>query len=506
MNSGIAEKKRFYRQNRICLFILLAVFFLTFMLTAVAIIKGGDQYTVRYDYFSAGIKINNKDVVSTLSEEGIVKINKTFVDENNKVCVDLEAVKPGKTVLKTWVIYHDPETGQEFRHPMEELPVTVTKNKVIIEEKNINFYGYKELQKIILSCLFVTAVFMAVMFVRCVIRGYYSYTMVIYGGLALYLLAIVVYTGYDLSKGYAVRSTRIFLNSIHYTGFYFPLIAVIPMMFIAIVIALSNIWLIRHEGFRPVNMLGIIFGIVLFFGNVIVYAVPSIWYHVGSPWLTDLFTTLNLSFAYLMSFMEILFLFIMITAVLSTLRKPAYDKDYIIILGCRIRKDGTPTPLLKGRIDAALRFEKEQFEKTGKHAKFVPSGGQGPDEVVSESECMKNYLMEQGIPENMILMDDKSTNTWQNIKYSANVISADAGEHAAPKVAFSTTNYHVFRGYTLSQEHGLDAQGISAKTKLYFFPNAFLREFVGLLVAKKFSIGFTTVMIMAASAVVTLVL
>ena len=50
------------------------------------------------------------------------------------------------------------------------------------------------------------------------------------------------------------------------------------------------------------------------------------------------------------------------------------------------------------------------------------------------------------------------------------------------KIAFSTTNFHVFRGCILARKCGFEAQGISAKTKLYFYLNAFLREFVGLLV------------------------
>ena len=52
-------------------------------------------------------------------------------------------------------------------------------------------------------------------------------------------------------------------------------------------------------------------------------------------------------------------------------------------------------------------------------------------------------------------------------------------------VGFSTTNYHVFRGYTLADRIRMKVRGLSAKTKLYFFPNAFIREFIGLLWEKK---------------------
>ena len=115
----------------------------------------------------------------------------------------------------------------------------------------------------------------------------------------------------------------------------------------------------------------------------------------------------------------------MICAVLSTRYRPPYDKEYIIILGCAIRRDGTPTPLLRGRIDRAVAFEREQFMKSGRHAYFVPSGGQGSDEVISEAESMKRYLIEQGIPEEQIIKEDKSVNTLQNFEFSKKVI----GEH-----------------------------------------------------------------------------
>ena len=98
---------------------------------------------------------------------------------------------------------------------------------------------------------------------------------------------------------------------------------------------------------------------------------------------------------------------------------------------------------------------------------------------------MKRYLTEQGVPEDNILKEDKSVNTYQNMEFSKKVIEADAGDLSKAGIAFSTTNYHVFRGYTLAKRLGMKVKGLSAKTKLYFFPNAFLREFVGLIGEQK---------------------
>ena len=109
---------------------------------------------------------------------------------------------------------------------------------------------------------------------------------------------------------------------------------------------------------------------------------------------------------------------------------------------------------------------------------FVTSGGQGPNEVISESACMKRYLMENGIPEDRIIEEDRSANTFQNMKYSKEKIG-----NAAPggRIAFSTTNYHVFRSGLFARRAGMRAVGMGAKTKWYFWPNAAVREFVGLL-------------------------
>ena len=67
------------------------------------------------------------------------------------------------------------------------------------------------------------------------------------------------------------------------------------------------------------------------------------------------------------------------------------------------------------------------------------------------------------------------------LTFSKQLIEKSSNDFADKKVGFATTNYHIFRGYILAKENDFEAQGISSKTKLYFFPNAFLREFIGLL-------------------------
>ena len=149
-----------------------------------------------------------------------------------------------------------------------------------------------------------------------------------------------------------------------------------------------------------------------------------------------------------------------------------------------------------------------QKEASGKEIIFVPSGGKGSDEVIAEAEAIGNYLQSQGIPEEQILVENQSANTFENIRNSMELIkedydkkrtgnpagaddSADAGEPAdtdtlsEPKVAFSTTNYHVFRAGLIASDQGFQMEGIGSPTKRYFWLNAFVREFIATLVSER---------------------
>ena len=165
---------------------------------------------------------------------------------------------------------------------------------------------------------------------------------------------------------------------------------------------------------------------------------------------------------------------------------PEPDKDYLIVLGCGLRGDGTPTPLLRGRLDLALHFWRDQRCLTGREATFVCSGGQGPDEVQSEAASMAAYLLLQGVPEERIILEDSSTDTAENMRFSKEKIQALGKEG---KIAFFTTNYHVFRSGLKARRVKMRAVGMGAPTRWYFWPNASVREFVGLLTEHRLKQG-----------------
>ena len=106
---------------------------------------------------------------------------------------------------------------------------------------------------------------------------------------------------------------------------------------------------------------------------------------------------------------------------------------------------------------------------------LIPSGGQGGDETIPEAAAMKQYLLDRGIPEKDILMEDQSKNTLENLKNSKAILDGFDGRKYT---ALVTGNYHVYRALRNCRRIGLKCTGIGSRVALYFWPSALIREFI----------------------------
>lgn len=265
------------------------------------------------------------------------------------------------------------------------------------------------------------------------------------------------------------------------------LVAMPFMLVFAIAMTHSNISLMINEGKKIRNMYGIFIGILLLIGTVIVIVLFVLNLLKGKD--NYIIAILYSVFTACFSIFQYMLAGSIISGISAAYRKIDFGKDYIIILGCAIKKDGTLYPLIRGRVDRAIRFWKEQKEKNGKIAFFIPSGGKGSDEILSEAQAMTNYLLEQGIPEEYIIPETNSKTTLENMKFSKEII--DSRTNGA-KVIYSTTNFHVFRSGILAESVGLKAEGIGSRTKWYFWPNALIRELLGIYATRpKLEIAIT---------------
>ena len=108
------------------------------------------------------------------------------------------------------------------------------------------------------------------------------------------------------------------------------------------------------------------------------------------------------------------------------------------------------------------------------------SGGQGAGESVTEASAMKKYMVERGMDESRIYAEEQAKNTMENFEFSKAIIDEVAGANA--KIAFVTTNFHVYRAGQVAREQGVSAVGIPADDVWYLRLNNFMRECVGICV------------------------
>ncbi len=141
--------------------------------------------------------------------------------------------------------------------------------------------------------------------------------------------------------------------------------------------------------------------------------------------------------------------------------------DTMIILGAGLNGDQV-SERLKLRLDKALEASKINQKMT-----IIVSGGQGSDELISEAEAMKHYLVKAGIDEKMIILEDKSTSTYENFLYSKT--KTDKFE-PSENVLIVTSDFHIFRSKFIAKDLGWNTQALCSKSELHVLSNYLIRE------------------------------
>ena len=448
--------------------------------TTIVIILGQEKTTSYHLPIlkSAKVKCNEK----------IVKCES--IENNDDVIIKLKSVKPGKT--KLYIETENIADNGELVKMKQSIKVYVHFTGVV----TIGNYLGKcrgDISYIISFYIIILLILIERLmnYIKNTKNNLYSYKNVRRLGLITFISSQFIFGFslflYDYFHGY-VTTLHAFIDSLT-TNINIIIFLTFPLAFIiTILVTISNIKLLLKEGKRLKNMLGIILGggiCLLTISNILIYIMASSTSLIGQYFVYLGFICIT--------YLENILLATCILGFVSAKKIPSFDKDCIIILGCKIKEDGTLPPLLKGRVDKAIEFSKLQKENTNKDIIFIPSGGKGNDEVISEADAMKNYLLKKGINKKNIIVENKSKNTYENIKFSTKLIKEKIKD---PKIAFSTTNYHVFRAGIIATEQNIIMEGIGSKTKIYYWINAFIREFVATLVSEKKSHIKTIIILM----------
>lgn len=147
--------------------------------------------------------------------------------------------------------------------------------------------------------------------------------------------------------------------------------------------------------------------------------------------------------------------------------------DVVIVLGCRVQPDGSPSLMLRKRVDAAYEYLSENGEVI-----CVVSGGKGSDEPLSEAETMKNLLVEMGISEERITVEDKSESTRRNIELSLKLLEEQG--KTITEAAIVTDGFHQLRAALIARENEITPTAVSADTPAWLVAPYWVREWLAL--------------------------
>ena len=266
------------------------------------------------------------------------------------------------------------------------------------------------------------------------------------------------------------------------------LLTVAAILIVPFFLIHNGIVMIRNEGKCAAHLLSLALGTAVLAGeiltayNVIIYSymfgleAQAVYFH-STPFLVTSLIAVTVIYG------SISFVVFMIYSVFLMIIPRSKDFDYVIIHGAGLIEGEKVSKLLQERLDKAVFV----YRKDPSPTKLIPSGGKGSDEKISEAEAMKRYLLEQGIPESDIIMEDKSATTLENLKFSKDIIASREGRKYT---ALVTSNYHVYRALRYCRKVGLKCKGIGSHVAFYYWPSALIREYIAVHTEKKHAIMF----------------
>jgi uncharacterized SAM-binding protein YcdF (DUF218 family) len=243
----------------------------------------------------------------------------------------------------------------------------------------------------------------------------------------------------------------------------------VSLLLLPLLLIVNGVFMVRRENRSLGNLLSLLAG-----GGLLVLPLLVVWLFRHENRVTG---AIGVGLLTAQACLGLLFLvFAAHTALYAVLARRA-PAQAVIVLGAGLLSGQVP-PLLAGRLERALAAAAQRQAGAGGSIPIVPSGGQGRDESRSEGEAMADWLRGRGVPDRDILVEDRARTTEENLRYSAGLLQR-AG--IAPPYLIVTNNYHAPRAAMLARKVGLNAQAVGSPTALYFWPSAYLREFIAVM-------------------------
>lgn len=134
--------------------------------------------------------------------------------------------------------------------------------------------------------------------------------------------------------------------------------------------------------------------------------------------------------------------------------KELEDVDCILVLGCQVRSDGTPSHMLEDRLKRGVALYQQEAA-----SKLLMSGDHGTEQY-DEVTAMKQYALAAGIPTEDVFMDHAGFSTYESIYRAKEIFQAD-------KIIVVTQQYHLYRALYIAETLGIEAYGVNADYRQY---------------------------------------
>ena len=155
--------------------------------------------------------------------------------------------------------------------------------------------------------------------------------------------------------------------------------------------------------------------------------------------------------------------------------KTNYAEKSIIVLGAGLKGD-KPGGVLKSRLDSCIEYYEHNQDVT-----IVVTGGQGNNEIIPEAVVMKNYLVENNIPADKIIVEDRSTSTKENLLYAKQLLQEN-GIDPTQETVVATSNFHCYRADQYAQKQGFtNVVTLPSSISMGSVIPCYMREAIGVL-------------------------
>jgi uncharacterized SAM-binding protein YcdF (DUF218 family) len=178
----------------------------------------------------------------------------------------------------------------------------------------------------------------------------------------------------------------------------------------------------------------------------------------------------------IVKYVNILFITaLIVVSVLTAMIMSGFNEDTHSEDVCKVIVLGSGIEGMEVTDSLALRLDKGLEIASRYDTEIIVSGGHGSDESISEAKAMESYLIQKGFSITRIRMEEESTSTYQNIKFSKDLLGG------CNNVVIVTSDYHAFRAKMIARDLDLEVSTAPSKTNRLKLVFKLYRENVALL-------------------------